>query len=118
MKCLWVFVITMIPLFILEGLNFWQIRNVEQDWLPWLWYTLKWFPAFLLCQVLIYWVWGRGFHVLCDGKIWIVWLLWSAGAVTVSVVMTRAFFGQWPEKGALVGFVLYLIGAVIAAVWR
>lgn len=118
MKCLWVFVITMIPLFILEGLNFWQIKNVEQSLWPWVWYTLRWFPAFLLCQVLIYWVWGRGFHVLCDGKIWLVWLLWTAGAVTVSVIMTRGFFGQWPEKGALVGFVLYLVGAIIAAVWR
>lgn len=118
MKCLWVFVISLLPLIILNALNYWQIKHVEPSWTPWMWFTIKWAPAFLVAQISIYWVWSHGYHRFCGGQIWIVWLLWNAAMVFVAMIMAKVFFGQWPEKGALVGFILYCIGAVIASVWR
>lgn len=118
MKVAVIFFATFVPVGILTALNYWQVLHLRQEWAAWLWYTIKWTPAFIISQVLIYWIWSRGYHDFAGGKMWVVQLMWLAASGILALVMTKAFFNEWPSKGSIVGASLWLLGGIIAAAWR
>lgn len=106
-----------VPILLYLTMNYWQLDHVRPAVGPLLIYCAVVAPLAGLTQFAVFCVWAKAIQ-LHAGKVWIIQLIFVAATGAMTLLVTWLWRGELPTRGALVGTILWLVGAGIAAVWR
>jgi len=92
--------------------NMYQVKYIKPTILNLLIYNSCLIPAYLLANILITTAYNKGYAAI--ERIWPITIMYLAAGVAATVLITLVFIREIPKPNVIIGFVIALVGIIIA----
>jgi len=80
-------------------------------------YSIYTLPLQIGAYMLLSFAFGEGFKYY-SGRYWMISLIVTFASYAMNLIVAWIMFKQIPVKGQAVGFILMLIGIIVATLWK